>query len=62
MKNAYDSSTFVSKNNWECALKKTTPFITLARATKIDLHTSGSAPLRVYSSVWQIPYVGINNK
>ena len=52
---AYDSSTLVAENDGEDALSfHSGQFAGLAYTARLQ-RTSGSLPLRVYSSVWQIP-------
>ena len=50
------SSAFVAKNNRECPLSIDSKPLWRRDSESARAHTSGSAPLRVYSSVWQIPF------
>jgi hypothetical protein len=54
---AYDSSAFMSEDRWKDTLKCEKSSISQTRGFKsiCTRNTSGSRPLRLYSSVWQIP-------
>ena len=54
----HNSTTLVSENDGEDALGRSTTFISATCLERLCMRgslTSGSLPLRVYSSVWQIP-------
>ncbi len=52
---SYDSSTLMTQDNGEQTLHRAGISISISRIPSELRQTSGSLPLRVYSSVWQIP-------
>lgn len=56
-RSAYYSSPFVAKDDWEHTLILSGLKVLLQTSVIRSRHTSGSWPLRVYSSVWHTPVI-----